>query len=329
MQGVDVICPVCSERVESAPIFCKSGMPCYVLERHYTRESALAARTGNVDFRFCGNCGFVFNAAFSPALMDYVVDYESSRTHSPYFEHYLEKVCKELSNVCSVAGKTVAEIGCGDGHFLMKLRELVEFEGWGFEPSLNRVNNKPAYKDLTFVADYYDWNILGKKPDLIILRHILEHQSHMHDFLNGILGGVKNAPHQIYIEIPAWEWIVAHDQVYAFSYEHCSYYTKNSLQRIMTEYGYTPRKIAFSFKDEYIQYFGGKDTQVVDNNRCLDQDAMISVTRAFIERIPIILARLQTLFANASDTVLWGAAGKGTTLLNILDIDYGSVNSLV
>ena len=319
-KNAGVKCPACHQQ-RAIPVFNKARLPHYVLERHYTREDALGAKTGDVDVVFCDACGFAFNRSFDPSQMNYVVDYERSRSHSPYFERYLDTVCHEIKDVCSLDGGTLVEVGCGDGYLLMKLRALIEFDGWGFEPNLKRVDRKPSYKDLRFVEDYYKPDILKRTPALI-LRHILEHQGDVHAFLESVLSSSKQLPNQVYIEIPSWEWIVDRDQVYAFSYEHCSYFTRNALQVAMAMHGYETQKNAFTFEDEYIQYFGKREVQSVRINSWDCQESLISQTHAFIERIPVILERLRMYFAEAADTVLWGAAGKGTTLLNVLDVDY-------
>ena len=263
---------------------------------------------------------------------DYLIDYESSRSHSEYFNSYLNSLCREIDNIYSLTGKTVVEIGCGDGHLLMKLRELFKFEGWGFEPSLRKTNTDLMYKDLKFIADYYESDVVKKQADLMILRHVLEHQGDTHEFLKGILARQRFAPHEIYIEVPAWEWIVSHDQVYAFSYEHCSYFSKNSLPLALELHDYGCKKLTFTFEDEYIQYFGVKSkSDKLNQSRLKErgcvknleyQKSIISKTRMFIKRIPEILENLKACFKKFEDAVLWGAGGKGTMLLNMLDINY-------
>ena len=331
-------CPVCNQK-ETIPIFKKRGLPKYVLEIHTSRENALNAKRGDVDFYFCLGCQFAFNNAFDPSLMDYLVDYESSRTHSEYFNEYLYSVCRDINDVFPVTDKTVVEIGCGDGHLLIKLRELFEFEGWGFEPSLSRTQTKLMHKDLKFVEDYYNSDILKKQPDLIILRHILEHQGEVHDFIENILAKQNVTPYDIYIEVPAWEWIVDHDQIYAFSYEHCSYFSKNSLSLALELHGCKCKRLSSAFEDEYFQYFGTKSTSNEFNqdlrtetsakNNHEYQESVISRTHAFIDRIPTISERLRTYFEEFKNTVLWGAAGKGAMLLNVLDITYQQVPYIV
>ncbi|NQT26138.1 class I SAM-dependent methyltransferase [candidate division KSB1 bacterium] len=224
-----VKCPVCNS-TETIPIFKKDVLPLYNLERHYTRESALNARKGNVDFYFCLACQFAFNAVFDSSLMDYWVDYESGRSYSKYFVKYIDSVCRSINDVFSIADQTIVEIGCGNGDFLIKLRELFEFQGIGFDPSCKIRLLDSSQKDLTFISNYYDSAKVGREPDLIILRHILEHQGRVIRFLKGILIEQRLKPKAIYIEVPGFEWIVKNKNSFLFSYEHPSYFTKYSLR---------------------------------------------------------------------------------------------------
>jgi hypothetical protein len=318
---------------DTIAVFKKSGQPRYSLERHFSRESALNAKRENVDFYFCLGCQFLFNKIFNHSLMNYLVDFECSRKFSDYFNNYLLSVCQDINEVFSVEGKTVVEIGCGDGHFLMKLRDLFKFEGWGFEPSLIQSKKELSYKDLKFIGGYYGRDYLNKRPDLLILRHILEHLGNLVGFFEEVVMRQGVSPLAIYVEVPAMEWVVGNDQVVAFSNDHCNYFSKNSLELLFESFGYLRKRLSFSFKNEYLQYFGAnsklnktiqcpnEDGNSRDN--CAYRENLISQAVSFAKRIPDILERLRTYFFIApQDTVLWGAGGKGTLLLNTLDITY-------
>ncbi|GAH10904.1 unnamed protein product, partial [marine sediment metagenome] len=64
--------------------------------------------------------------------MDYKEDIETSRKCSEYFNNYIISVCKQVNEIFSISNKRIVEIGCGDGQFLIELRKLFVYEGWGF-----------------------------------------------------------------------------------------------------------------------------------------------------------------------------------------------------
>jgi len=330
--GSSALCPVCCID-KTIPVFNKNNMPRYSCERYFTRESALNAPKEKVDFHFCVNCQFMFNRAFNSSEMDYLINYEVSRSYSEYFSNYLLSVCREINETFPLANKTVVEVGCGDGQFLMHLGELFKFKGWGFEPSLSKSHRQFSHKDLGFIGDYYNREYLTTDPDLIILRHVLEHQGDPFSFLDSIIGGRCSSSCAVYVEVPALEWIVDNEQVNAFSHDHCSYFSRSSLDLVHRRLGYVCKQMSFTFEDEYLQYFGTRSAPYESSRYTLppngsgsskpDSDSGADRTIAFSKRIPTILEGLKEIFSEDNGkTILWGAGGKGITLLNILDITY-------
>lgn len=307
-------CPICSGR-SSFTIFTKEAMPCYNLERHTTRDSALRAESGVVDFCMCEKCGFVFNAAFDEKLMNYRVDYENARTLSPRFARYLEQVVELLVPYIPEAG-VVVDVGCGGGEFLRALRGKTPVALWGFDPALTA--NADPQGNLTFVKDYYRPDTLPTAPTLITLRHVLEHQKDPYAFLNSLLPREGARP-LLYIEVPAWEWIVERKSFYAFSYEHCSYYSRPSLTYMLAQLGYAVRHCQFGFDDEYLMCIaepGVAGTLPAESVRNLCKQSA-----AYAASLPELFKKIREEFLQEPG-VLWGAAGKGTTLLNLLDLFY-------
>ena len=206
------------------------------------------------------------------------------------------------------------------------------YEGWGFDPSLIKSKKVHHCEGIRFIPDYYSSDYLNKKPDLIVLRHILEHLADPRDFLTPICNQ-KLHPSGIYVEVPDWEWIVDNDQIMMFSNDHCSYYSKNSLELAMSLFGFKRKKICLTFEDEYLQYFGKKkalnetpEFQKYNRAEHLNENSdtdLNNKTKSFIRRIPKVLDRFKSYFSETpNDTVLWGAAGKGTILLSTLGICY-------
>ena len=278
-------------------------MPRYDGEKHHTRKSALEAKRGDLDFRFCRDCLFSFNGAWDQSLMDYQVEYEASRSTSGYFNEYLVGVADDVNKIFDVSGKTVVEIGCGDGQFLKTLREKNKFAGYGFDPSLTAPSvDKKA--DLKFIRGYFKYDSIASPPDIIILRHILEHQDNPKSFFDSILAGSPAAREiNIYIEIPAWEWIVDNNFIFVFSYEHCSYHSQYSLARIMESYGFHPLKIAYSFDNEYLQYFGVNKKTNFTGSR--SRESIVEQTERFAKGLPTLLETCKEIL-KAEGAVLWG-----------------------
>jgi len=318
-------CPVCGSE-NNIDVYKGNGRPRYALQRHHSRESALECLKEDVHFVFCVDCQFAYNKDFNSTIMGYEEDIETSRQSSEYFNQYLTSVCKQMDEIFSVTGKRIVELGCGDGQFLTQLRKLFVFEGFGFDPSLKKSRQVSQYKDLTFIPDYYQSSFLNKDPDIIVLRHVLEHIAVLTEFLTPIVGNDGSSPSGIYVEVPDWEWIVANDQIMMFSNDHCSYYSKNSLNLALSKCGFKSERICLSFADEYLQYFGRKHSaDEIGSSHLTEYSStdLIEKTKLFMERIPKVIERFESYFSNSSnEAVLWGAGGKGTILLSTLGISY-------
>jgi hypothetical protein len=57
MDSKNLICPACREENpdQFIAVFQKKAMPCFNNERHFSRESALSAVKGDLNFYFVGN----------------------------------------------------------------------------------------------------------------------------------------------------------------------------------------------------------------------------------------------------------------------------------
>lgn len=306
-------CPVCDSKT-LFPLFQKKSMPKYNLEKHYTRESALKAKTGGLDFQCCRDCSFVFNGIFDPREMDYQVEYESSRQHSNYFNSFLDRICRDLDAVFPLEGKNVLEVGCGDGAFLNHLASLFSLKGFGFDPNANGVSGR----NVQMFKSYFNAKESSLKPDVVVLRHILEHQKNPYGFLQNIIGSESDL--NLYVEVPDWEWIADNNSIFAFSHEHCSYYSRLSMQRMFSKVNCVPQKINYAFEKEYLQFYGIRSFSAFES--IAEGGASLAKSEKFSKDIPLIFETVRDLFHEiASDSVLWGAAGKGTTLLNLFDLD--------
>lgn len=318
-------CPLCGEK-KHFDIFSNSSMAVYNMERHLSRDSALTAKTKPVKFCICENCGFVFDKAYSAESMYRDnVDYEASRSFSPYFNNYLKHTTQQVIENFHFNGGVVVEIGCGDGNFLKMLQKKVKFSGYGYDLTLNIEKIKDD-KDLVFKKELYS-NKLGLKPKLIVFRHIMEHINQPIPFLKEILPEEEGT--QVFIEVPCWEWILKNNQFFAFNYEHCSYYTKGTLTKLLNMLGYKIIEIKYEFDKEYLHCFAEKISEKPAQIKYPKED-IYAETIQFRDRIVSIIKNVRDILLKyKKDGILWGAAGKGITMLNILKIDYNILEYVV
>src|SRR3546814_6935594 len=65
------------------------------------RESALGFPTGDIRLCFCGDCGFIFNAAFRTELTIYSEEYEETQGLSPTFNAFSQDIDRKSTRLKS------------------------------------------------------------------------------------------------------------------------------------------------------------------------------------------------------------------------------------
>ena len=312
-------CKVCQSK-QCEFLYHVEEVPIYNLEVHRSFESAVNCKSKPASFYICINCGFVFNKDFDQSLMHYAVNYEAGRGVSPYFKTFLNEVSKALVEHWSLSKKdTVVEVGCGNAEFLKTL--LLFFDGSviGYEPSINNGSNLNMDR-LAIVNDYFSFDDCNKIPDVLVLRHILEHQSDPYDFLKSLFPkALGQYEMKLYIEVPCWEWIVEKECFNVFSYEHCSYYNKSALKYLLSNMEMRIEKQRFCFDGEYLQSFSAAHGVLVKEKPDVGQ--LVEDSLHFAKKLKKKMEIIREEFLTYADvSCLWGSAGKGTTLLNMLNL---------
>ena len=227
-------CPIC--RSDKNSIFLeRKNVPVHQNLVCDTREEALGVTRGDLILVMC-ECGFLFNESFDESLLSYGERYNNSQMASPIFQEYLDTLVDHLD----LQNKTIVEIGCGQGDFLKKL--CVRNRGIGFDPSY--VGDE-KWGRCRFVKSYY-------KPtpaDVVVCRHVIEHTSRPMGLLNSI-----DAP-KVFFETPNLNWILDNNTYWDFFYEHCSYFTKATLELSFQLAGYEG-EAQESFGGQYLWFEG-------------------------------------------------------------------------
>src|SRR5690606_1173104 len=149
-----------------------AGAPvmCHVLCR--TAEEALGVRTEDIRLALCNRCPHIWNLAFDPDAVRYTQNYDTSQQASPCFRAYLAALAKGLVERYGLQGKTVVEIGCGQGEFLKLLCESGVGRAIGFDPAF-----VPPWRDeatqgrVEVIRDEYSEKYVGQRAAFVCSRH--------------------------------------------------------------------------------------------------------------------------------------------------------------
>lgn len=217
------------------------AMPVHVGLLWTTQEAARGCEKAEMRLSLCRHCGYVWNAAFDITQMAYEQDYDNALHHSPKFSTWEASLAKGLVERHGLRGRRLAEIGPGDGRFLANLCIEGGNTGIGFEPGHNpdRVSELVAQADVQIFDEYADADSLrGHEVDFVSSRHVLEHIPEPNMLIDSIRGGIV-AGGGVYIEVPNFAWALDRGAFEDLMYEHCGYYTPETLAHLMVRAGFS------------------------------------------------------------------------------------------
>lgn len=270
------------------------------------KEDAVNADTIGVTLAQSLDNGFVFSANFSDSIIDYDMHYQNEQSNSSYFKKHLDHVI-DIMEANNTLSDKVVEIGCGKAFFLdMLLDRGVDIIG--FDPTYEGHSPK-VVKD--FFSDKYSDIGAG----FIILRHTLEHISAPYDFIKTIAAANKHKG-KIYIEVPTFEWIMEHNAIEDVFYEHCNYFTLETLQMLFK-------------KSVGGHFFNGQYIYVIADLADVKEELEVRNIVPYEVKFQEKLKEYDALLNRLPNIAIWGAGAKGSTFLNLLDKDAQKIKFVV
>jgi hypothetical protein len=292
----------------SALVFTQQGVPVFQNKVYPSVEDAMNAPKGNVELVQSEVSGFIFNRAFDPSLMKYDQNYQNEQGNSRVFQQHLESVLSLLLSL-GIANKKVIEVGCGKGVFFeMMLNAGVDC--WGFDPTYE--GNNPR-----IVKEYFSEKTSTAKADVIIMRHTLEHIPNPFSFIH-LIAKANGYQGKLFVEVPTFNWIVEKNAFWDVFYEHCNYFTEESMAAMFSECVTNV-------------FFGGQYMYLWADLSTLRSS--IPKGLSFPSRRELVfqdkLNYYRDFLRNTKSLAIWGAGAKGSTFLNLLDRNRTAVSYVV
>lgn len=113
-------CLACGYRI-TYPLYDPPPRPLAALNLPRSAEAAPEALRFPMDYRVCAYCGHIFNAQFDYYQVPYEDNSKLMYNRGPLWKDHLERLVEMLVTEYDAAGKTLVDVGCGDGLFLKLL----------------------------------------------------------------------------------------------------------------------------------------------------------------------------------------------------------------
>lgn len=326
-------CPCCANGT-TAPVLDAGLLPANATAPAANRLQALDAVRGPLRLVACTDCGFIFNAAFDPALVRLGPDLEETQGFSPTFVRFHEGLAADLARRHGLSGKHIVEIGCGKGEFLAILARMAGGTGLGFDPAFVPGRAGPGEERIRVEPRLFGpADAEAVRGDLFACKMTLEHIQHPPAFLDlfrrtsQASGG---AP--LFFMVPETRVILERLQLWDLYFEHCSNFTPGSLARLFARCGLTVTDLRTAFDGHYLlaEAVPGPPAP----RHALEEDAAetLRIAKAFGqaagERLDGWRARQDRWGRDGRRVVLWGAGSRTTTLVNMVGLD-GRLSAVV
>lgn len=271
-----------------------------------------------LNFVQCLRCRHVWNQDFCYEEIPYVSNPNRMFNTGPIWQSHLRETIQMLRSHVK-RDPTIVEIGCGDGHFLRSLSAEYGASGRyiGFDP-----NGSPeSGRGVEFYAELFnsETHFLEYKPDLIVIRHVLEHLEQPLEFLQQLAFGAtaSGVDCALFAETPCIDNVFQTNRLSDFFYEHVSNFTSTSFGRALAEAGEVV-KVATGYNNEVI--YGLVKLAVPTEFLSVRSDALTFKKKAINSR-GTISSQMQKLYTQGKSVAIWGGTGKAAAFIQYNDID--------
>jgi hypothetical protein len=282
-----------------------------------SKEEARAVPRGDIELALCGRCGLIWNTRFDPNLLSYDTRYENSLWSSPQFAAYGRQLAKRLVDRYGIRGKTVVEIGSGQGEFLSLLCRLGNNRGVGIDPASNASKGAPDENIRMIAQEFSDRHPL--EAALVVCRHVVEHLAEPRAFLDMVRRAIgRRTTTAVYFEVPDTMFVLRDGSVWDLIYEHSCYFTEPSLLWLFRAAGFDVQELSEAFGGQFlgIEVFPGESNEELPPGVAELEASVRDFQTTYRTVVEGWTDRLVDWQQRGLHVAIWGAGSKGVTFLN-------------
>jgi len=318
-------CPVCHYTLAN-PFFDGGKQPLATLGWPTSCGKAQNMPLHPLDYVQCPRCTHIWNRSFSYESIPYTSNPNRMFNNGLIWQGHLSNT-KDLLLSQLPKNPTVIDIGCGEGHFVRGLSQAPEVQGrfMGFDPSATSESGL----GVEFYPYYFEplTDIPGYSPDLLIMRHVLEHLLDPAAFIDQLAWGASkiDKPVRLFAEMPCVDRMIQSKRLVDFFYEHPSQFTTRSFTTLM-EQGGRILDLAHGYDGEVI--YGLIELQVPKQYLQTANESEDFYKQAFISKSQI-KAQLQNLIDTGKKVAIWGGTGKAAAFIHYFEANANDFSLVV
>jgi Methyltransferase domain/C-methyltransferase C-terminal domain len=323
VSSLDISCPACRQPVKNEPFYCCEGQPTNSVILCKSPEEATSLNHGNITLVHCNGCGFIFNSSYDPQLCIYDQKYEEPQTYSGVFNSFNHALASHLIDTYRLRNKAILEIGSGKGDFLNLVCRMENNRGIGYDPSyVPDRSQSAASENVIFYTDFFPEQYDEIQPDCIICKMTLEHIPDVHHFLGRVRKAIvpPNKP-IVFFQVPDSKSILKESRFWDIYYEHCSYFTMESLDNLFHQCGFQVVSIVSGYDHQYLMV-EALPIDTSTNARTQHTHHSAQLVASFTTTAKRNVKRWQELFeeyhAKNKKVALWGGGSKAVAFLSTL-----------
>lgn len=296
-------CIICGSEFYNTPLLIFKNMPksAQYMPRY---DEIKSDKTIDLVVEQCQNCSLV---QLNNSPVEYYREVIRASGVSESMRKFRKKQFSEFIDSYGLRGKKIIEIACGGGEYLDVLNEL-ECNASGIEFN-HRLYNQCISKGLVVAHEYVeneDTILNSGKHDGFIMLNYLEHSPNPNALLRGIRKNLSENAYGI-IEVPNFDMILEKNLFSEFVIDHLTYFTKQTLQFVLSYNGFELVK----FEENWDDYVITAVVKVAKKNNISQ----------FVECQQKLLKELSNFIDNypQKTVAVWGAGHQALMLLALLN----------
>ncbi len=240
-------------------------------------------------------------------------------------------------------GNLVVELGSNDGYFLRNFLEK-GISVLGVDPAPHQ-GAAARDKGIDTVVDFFGLKVArklsaaGRRADLVVANNVVAHVADQNDFVAGIREVLKDDGMAV-VEFPYVRDLIEFIEFDTIYHEHRCYFSVGSAATLFRRHGlYLNHVRRLPIHGGSLRlYFGGRDEPSAETLKILEEERTLGLDtyeyyRSFGDRVRAFRDQARRLIggikADGKRIAAYGAAAKGTILLNFLGLNGRAIEYVV